>query len=108
MPAPEPPPILQKTFSENLAERPRARFFTTFAILGFAVTPIALILIFYHPSASISEPGAVDAPRIRLESLIGAVLLAAHFLCIFFAWMFYRDEGQNPPGTKGTFPKKSL
>jgi len=108
MPAPEPDSTPHKSFSENLADRPRARFFTTFAILGFAVSPIALILIFYHPAAPGSDPGTLDAPKVRLEAVIGAALLAAHFLCIFFAWMFYRDEGQKHSDNKGTFPKKSL
>ena len=90
-PSPSPP---RKTFSENLAERPRARFFTTFAILGFAVTPVALMLIFYHPAVPASEAEPPPSPPVRLEALIGAVLLALHALCIFFAWMFYRDEAR--------------
>ena len=94
MPAPDPPSNQRKSFSENLAERPRARFFTTFAILGFAVTPVALMLVLYEPSAHSSEAGVPPSPAVRIEAVIGAVLLAAHFLCIFFAWMFYRDEGR--------------
>ncbi|GEM_PF-2440810 len=95
MPAPAPPTVPRKTFSENLADRPRARFFTTFAILGCTVTPVALFLIFYHPTDPTLEPGTAESSEVRLEAVIGAVLLAAHFLCIFFAWMFYRDEGQK-------------
>lgn len=98
MPAPEPHDARRKTFSENLAGRPRARFFTTFAILGFAVTPVALMLIFHGGSVPVADADADIAapPEVRLEAIIGAILLAAHFLCIFFAWMFYRDEGQTP------------
>jgi hypothetical protein len=95
MPVPAPPSVPRKTFSENLADRPRARFFTTFAILGCTVTPVALFLIFYNPSDPALGPEAAVSSEVRLEALIGAVLLAAHFLCIFFAWMFYRDEGQK-------------
>ena len=85
-----------RTFSEKLATRPRARFFFTFALLGLTVTPIALTLIFYHPETA-TDTTSYGGKPVRLEAILGAILLALHLLSIFFAWMFYRDEGRRAP-----------
>lgn len=87
-----------ETFAEKLATRPRARFFTTFTILGFGVTPAAVaILIATAPSPTEEE----TAKAVRIEAIIAAVLIAAHLLCAYFAWFFWRDEGAREESAKG-------
>jgi hypothetical protein len=90
------PPEREKTFAEKLAERPRARFFFVFFILGFAVTPAALAIILFHRFKNAA--GETEANTgIPLEAILAAVLIAAHFLSAFFAWSFWREEGPKKP-----------
>lgn len=86
-----------ETFAEKLATRPRARFFTTFTILGFAVTPAAVaILVATAPETTEVEP----TKAVRIEAIIAAVLIAAHLLCAYFAWFFWRDESAQEESAK--------
>ncbi len=87
-----------ETFAEKLATRPRARFFTTFTILGFAVTPAAVAILI----ATAPEPTEEETTKaVRIEAIIAAVLIAAHLLCAYFAWFFWRDEGAREESAEG-------
>jgi hypothetical protein len=90
-----PPPARPQTFAEKLAERPRTRFFTVFAILGFTATPAAIAILCFPPSETGSATGSAP-PKVRVEVIIAAVLIALHLLCIFFAWNFWRNEAPKP------------
>jgi hypothetical protein len=86
------------SFGEKLAGRPRARFFTIFTILGFAVTPAAVAILI----ATAPAPTEAETPKaVRIEALIAAVLIAAHLLCAYFAWFFWRDEGVREESANG-------
>lgn len=88
----ESPPRRPQTFSEKLAERPRARIFTIFTILGFAVTPTAIVVLLAHPAAAIPKPES----GIRFESVIAAVLIGAHLLCAILARRYWKNEVPKP------------
>ncbi|HAV62786.1 MAG TPA: hypothetical protein DCY13_10510 [Verrucomicrobiales bacterium] len=89
---PSPPAPDAGTFSEKLARRPRARFFTIFSILGFGVSPAAAVILLVTRGEPVTEEGGRP---IRLEAIIAAVLIALHALCIYLAWHFWRDEAAN-------------
>lgn len=82
----------EQTFSEKLAERPRARFFWVFSLLGFAVTPAAIAILMVTPSGPESELASPESKGVRIQDIIAAILIAAHALCLYFAWYFWKDE----------------
>lgn len=88
----ESPPRRPQTFSEKLSERPRARIFTIFTILGLAVTPTAVVVLLVHPSTT----GAQGRSGIRFESVIAAALIGAHLLCAFLARRYWKNEVPKP------------
>lgn len=80
------------TFAHKLAHRPRARFFITFLILGFVVTPVAVVVLLVTPSAPARDDGSQPVP---VERVIAAILIALHCLCAGLAWYFWRDDGRR-------------
>lgn len=101
---PVPPAPRPGTFAEKLATRPRARFFTIFTILGFGVTPAAVAILIATAPAPTEEE---ITKAVRIEAIIAAVLIAAHLLCAYFAWFFWRDEGAREESAKGAASQPS-
>lgn len=82
-----------RTFAEKLAERPRARLFTIFTILGFGVTPAAIVILFTRPADTTTSAGGSG---VRIEWIVAVLLIATHFLCAFLAWRNWKHEVPRP------------
>lgn len=93
------PPVRPQTFGEKLAGRPRARFFIIFSILGLAVTPAALTIIFVQRHRQVAIAGVAGRNGLPVDILIAAALIGLHVVCALFAWYYWREEGlkARPP-----------